>query len=64
MNVVGADHDIKVSNSVPESTSGKKTKSTGSQFRFSNRKAQDTYLHTLVEKSLLAAVKKCPIAAE
>ncbi|KMT14264.1 hypothetical protein BVRB_4g076200 [Beta vulgaris subsp. vulgaris] len=45
MNVVGADHDIKVSNSVPKSTSGKKTKSTGSQFRFSNRKAQDTYLH-------------------
>ncbi|KMT19472.1 hypothetical protein BVRB_1g010990 [Beta vulgaris subsp. vulgaris] len=45
MNVVGTDHNIKDTNSVPESTSGKKTKSTGSNFRFSNRKAQDTYLH-------------------
>ncbi|KMS96588.1 hypothetical protein BVRB_8g201580 [Beta vulgaris subsp. vulgaris] len=45
MNAVGKDHDINVSNSALESTSGEKTKSTGSNFRFSNRKAQDTYLH-------------------
>lgn len=45
MNVVGTYHNLKDTNSVPESTSGKKTKSTGSNFRFSNRKAQDIFAY-------------------